>query len=164
MSYKGKEDIANDDYPNAGGERTLLTISGDTAKVEGKFTVSQSIEIDCEVSGELEVDGEIVIQKNGYVNADVKTINAQVIGKYEGNMEASGDVEIKETGEISGNIKTDSLIINQGGIFSGNVTRINSGKETRKVEQEEEIEEQYQSEPEEVNVENTEDEEKALEL
>ncbi|MDZ7838737.1 MAG: polymer-forming cytoskeletal protein [Actinomycetota bacterium] len=70
--------------------------------------------------------GELIIQKNGYVNADVKTINAQVIGKYEGNMEAAENVEIKETGEVAGSIKTDSLIINKGGIFSGNVTRISS--------------------------------------
>ena len=39
-------------------------------------------------------------------------------------MEATGSVEIKETGIAVGNIKTDSLIINKGGIFSGNVTRM----------------------------------------
>ncbi|MCG9479190.1 MAG: polymer-forming cytoskeletal protein [Actinomycetia bacterium] len=126
MAFQGKDDIEGNDYPATGESRTLLTITGDSAKVEGKFTISKSIEIDCEVSGELEVDGELIIQKNGYVNADVKTINAQVIGKYEGNMEAAENVEIKETGEVSGNIKTDSLIINKGGIFSGNVTRISS--------------------------------------
>ena len=36
----------------------------------------------------------------------------------------AGNVEIKETGIAVGNIKTDSLIINKGGIFSGNVTRM----------------------------------------
>ena len=109
--------------------KTLMTIVGDAAKVEGKFAISQSIEIDCEIKGELEVDGKLIIQKNGYVNADVKTVDAQVIGKYKGNMEATGKVEISETGEAAGNIKTDSLIINQGGIFSGSITRINSDKE-----------------------------------
>ncbi len=33
-------------------------------------------------------------------------------------------MEIKETGIAVGNIKTDSLIINKGGVFSGNVTRM----------------------------------------
>ncbi|MGM0366764.1 MAG: bactofilin family protein [Actinomycetota bacterium] len=164
MAFMDKEDVGANDYPDAGQSRTLLTISGDTAKVEGKFTVSESIEIDCEVSGELEVDGEIIIQKSGHVNADVKTINAQVIGKYEGNMEASGNVEIKETGEISGNVKTDSLIINKGGIFSGNVTRIHSVEESSQTEQEEEIEEESQPEEEEVNLENTESEDQELEI
>jgi len=74
----------------------------------------------------------MIIQRDGYVNADVKTIDAEVIGRYEGTMEASGNVEIKETGIVNGNIKTDSLIINKGGIFSGNVIRISESKEVSK--------------------------------
>jgi cytoskeletal protein CcmA (bactofilin family) len=111
-------------YVSEGEVRTLLTIVGDKAKIDGKFKISKSIEIDCEIKGQLEVNGQLIIQKNGFVSADVKTIDAEIIGKYEGNMSASGNVEIKETGIVSGNIKTDCLIINKGGIFSGNVTGI----------------------------------------
>lgn len=115
---------SNENYPNSDKKRTLLTIIGDSAVLDGKFKISQSIEIDCELKGKLTVDGKLTIQGNGFVSADVKTIEAEIIGKYEGNMEASGNVEIKETGIAVGNIKTDSLIINKGGIFSGNVTRM----------------------------------------
>ena len=66
------------------------------------------------------------------MNADVRTIDAEVIGKYEGNMEATGNVEIKETGIVNGNIKTDSMIISKGGMFAGNVIRITEGKEHSK--------------------------------
>ena len=120
------------DYQNEEVSRTLLTITGDSAVVEGKFKISKSIEIDCEVKGQLDVDGQVIIQRNGYVNADIKTIDAEVIGRYEGNMEASGNVEIRETGIVSGTIKTDSLIINKGGIFSGNVSRISDSVEVSK--------------------------------
>ena len=115
---------SNGNYPNSDKKRTLLTITGDSAVLDGKFKISQSIEIDCELKGKLTVDGKLTIQGNGFVSADVKTIESEIIGKYEGNMEASGNVEIKETGIVMGNIKTDSLIINKGGIFSGNVTRM----------------------------------------
>ena len=115
---------SNENNPNSDKKRALLTITGDSAVLDGKFKISQSIEIDCELKGKLTVDGKLTIQGNGFVSADVKTIEAEIIGKYEGNMEASGNVEIKETGIAVGNIKTDSLIINKGGIFSGNVTRI----------------------------------------
>ena len=114
----------NENDPNSDKKRTLLTITGDSAVLDGKFKISQSIEIDCELKGKLTVDGKLTILGNGFVSADVKTIEAEIIGKYEGNMEASGNVEIKETGVAVGNIKTDSLIINKGGIFSGNVTRM----------------------------------------
>jgi len=119
-------------YQSEEGFRTLLTITGDSAVVEGKFIVSKSIEIDCEVKGQLDVEGQVIIQKDGFVNADVKTIDAEIIGRYEGNMEASGNVEIKETGIVNGTIKTDSLIINKGGIFSGNVSRAGDSKEVSK--------------------------------
>jgi len=115
---------SNENYSNSDKKRTLLTITGDSAVLDGKFKISQSIEIDCELKGKLTVDGKLTIQGNGFVSADVKTIEAEIIGKYEGNMEASGNVEIKETGIAVGNIKTDSLIINKGGVFSGNVTRM----------------------------------------
>jgi cytoskeletal protein CcmA (bactofilin family) len=115
---------SNENYPSSDKKRTLLTITGDSAVLDGKFKISQSIEIDCDLKGKLTVDGKLTIQGNGLVSADVKTIEAEIIGKFEGNMEATGSVEIKETGIAVGNIKTDSLIINKGGTFSGNVTRI----------------------------------------
>src|SRR4030066_2394297 len=99
--------------------RTLLTIVGNKAKIEGKLDVSQSIEIGCEVVGELIVDGQMVIQKEGAVSADVTTIDAKIIGKFEGNLKGTGKIEITDTGIVDGNIKTDSLVINEGGIFSG---------------------------------------------
>lgn len=124
MSYSGEEGYSNGDK-----SRTLMTITGSSAKLEGNFTISESIEIDCEVKGSMTIDGELIIQKDGFVGADIKTKNAEIIGKYEGSMEASGKVEIKETGIVNGSIKTDSLIINEGGIFSGDVKRMTDDSE-----------------------------------
>ncbi|MHB1376211.1 MAG: bactofilin family protein [Candidatus Humimicrobiaceae bacterium] len=112
-------------------QKALLTIKGDSARIEGKLVISKSIEVDCEIHGELIVDGQLIIQQSGYVNADVKTIDATINGAYEGNMEATGNVQITQSGKVNGNITTDSLIIEKGGIFSGNVSRIkneNDGK------------------------------------
>jgi len=125
-------------------QKTLLTIKGDSAKIEGKLTISKSIEIDCEIHGEIVVDGQLIIQQSGYVNADVKTIDATVNGVYEGNMEATGNVQITQNGKVNGNIKTDSLIIEKGGVFSGNVTRISNVAYEKKNELESEIEKELE--------------------
>ncbi|HHT78923.1 MAG TPA: polymer-forming cytoskeletal protein [Actinobacteria bacterium] len=122
---------SENDYEGSEQSKTLLTIRGDSAKIEGKLIISKSIEIDCEVHGELVIDGQMKIQQSGYVNADVKTIDAIVTGVYEGNMEATGTVQITESGKVNGNIKTDSLIIEKGGIFSGNVVRISTNGEKK---------------------------------
>ncbi|MCL5072671.1 MAG: polymer-forming cytoskeletal protein, partial [Actinobacteria bacterium] len=118
---------------------------GDSAKIEGKLIISKSIEIDCEIHGELVVDGQLIIQQAGYVNADVKTIDATVNGVYEGNMEATGNVQITQNGKVNGNIKTDSLIIEKGGAFSGNVTRISNVTYGKKNENEFELEKERET-------------------
>jgi len=104
---------------------TLLTIVGDSAKMEGKFQIGDSIQIECEVGGELRVGGKLVIGEKGVVNANVETVDAIILGYYDGNMTATGNVEIAATGRVSGNIKTDSLVVSKGGCFKGNVAKIN---------------------------------------
>jgi len=103
---------------------TLLTVVGEHAKVEGKFEIADSIQIECEVGGELNVGGKLVIGEKGVVTANVQTVDAIIMGQYEGNMTATGNVEITATGRVSGNIETDSLVISKGGFFNGNVIKI----------------------------------------
>ena len=103
---------------------TLLTVIGETAKMEGKFEIADSIQIECEVGGELRVGGKLVIGEKGVVNANVETVDAIIMGHYDGNMTASGNVEIAATGRVTGNFKTDSLVISKGGFFNGNVSKI----------------------------------------
>jgi cytoskeletal protein CcmA (bactofilin family) len=103
----------------------LLTVVGEQARIEGKFDIADSIQIECEIGGELAVGGKLVIGEKGVVNANVRTVDAIIMGVYEGNMVATGDVEIAETGRVIGNITTDSLVIAKGGFFNGNVSKMN---------------------------------------
>jgi cytoskeletal protein CcmA (bactofilin family) len=112
----------NSDSP--GREGPLLTVMGETARLEGKFTIADSIQIECEVAGEINVEGKLVIGEKGVVRADVHTADALIMGRYEGNMVATGNVEITSTGRVAGNIETDSMVISKGGFFNGNVIKI----------------------------------------
>lgn len=108
---------------NPANSRTLLTLTGESARFEGKFEVADSIEIECEVHGELSVGGKFIIGERGVVKADVQTVDAIIRGEFEGNITATGEVEITSTGRITGSIETDSLVISRGGMFNGNVSR-----------------------------------------
>ena len=114
------QEIATAPKANTG---PLLTIVGASAKLEGKFEITNSIQIECEVGGELSVGGKLVIGEKGVVSANVQTVDAVIMGVYEGNMVATGNVEIAETGRVTGNIETDSLVISKGGFFNGNVVK-----------------------------------------
>jgi len=102
----------------------LLTVAGDYAKIEGTFEIADSLEVECEIGGELNVRGKLTIGQQGVVTANVRTVDAVIKGSYEGNMVATGNVEIAATGRVMGNITTDSLVISKGGFFNGNVSRI----------------------------------------
>ncbi|MFQ5802965.1 MAG: polymer-forming cytoskeletal protein [Candidatus Methylomirabilales bacterium] len=108
---------------------TLLTITGNAAKLEGKFDITDSIQIECEIGGELKVGGKLVIGHRGAVHADVQTVDAIIHGEYEGNMVATGSVEITPTGRADGNIETNSLVISKGGFFNGNVAKLKKKSE-----------------------------------
>ena len=117
--------MSNEGGSNKPMSITLLTVVGEHARMEGKFDITDSIQVECEVGGELNVGGKLVIGEKGVVNANVQTVDAIIMGHYDGNMTATGNVEIAATGRVSGNIKTDSLVISKGGFFNGNVTKIN---------------------------------------
>ncbi len=110
-------------------EGPLLTVMGESARVEGKFNITESIQIECEVAGEINVDGKLIIGDRGVVKADVHTTDAIIMGQYEGNMVATGNVEIASSGRVSGNIETDSLVISKGGVFNGQVVKMQRGPE-----------------------------------
>jgi cytoskeletal protein CcmA (bactofilin family) len=112
--------------PGKPASMTLLTVVGEHAKFEGKFDITDSIQIECEIAGEMTVGGKLVVGEKGVVNANVHTVDAIIMGIYEGNMIATGNVEIAETGRVSGNITTDSLVIAKGGFFNGNITKMDN--------------------------------------
>src|SRR5256712_13129310 len=107
------------------GAVPLITVVGDRARMEGKCDIADSIQVECEIGGEMTVGGKLVIGEKGSLNANVQTVDAIVLGHYAGNMIATGNVEIAETGRVTGNITTDSLVISKGGFFNGNVTKMN---------------------------------------
>ena len=113
---------------NSSNSFSLLAVMGKDAKIEGKFDIADSIEIECEIGGELKVGGKLVIGEKGSVSADVRTVDAVIQGEYKGNMVATGSVEITPSGRVDGNIETNSLVISKGGFFNGNVVKLKEGE------------------------------------
>lgn len=114
-----------------GESKNLLTVTGSKAKIKGQIDVDESIDINCDIEGEVKVEGKLIIQKDGYVKAEVNTQDAVVSGRFEGNMKVNGRVEVTKKGILKGNITTDRIVINEGGIFSGTVTRISDDKKQK---------------------------------
>src|SRR2546428_3921750 len=64
----------------------LLTVVGDHARMEGKFEIADSIQIECEVGGELNVGVKLVIGGKGAGHPNGQTVDAVIIGRPYGDM------------------------------------------------------------------------------
>src|SRR2546428_637851 len=62
----------------------LLTVVGDHARMEGKFEIADSIQIECEVGGELNVGVKLVIGGEGAGHANGHTGGGRHPGPHEG--------------------------------------------------------------------------------
>lgn len=100
----------------------LLSVFGAAARIDGKFDVADSLQVDCQVTGELTVGNKLVVGPLGTVSADVKTADIVVMGRYDGNLVATGSVEVMAGGHVTGHIQTDSLIIEKGSFFQATVS------------------------------------------
>lgn len=106
------------------GGNPLLAVNGTHARLEGRFQITDSVHVRCEIAGEMEVEGKLVVGETGIVQANVQTVDAVIEGVYEGDMIATGSVEIRASGRVTGNLQTDALVIEAGGFFNGNVKRL----------------------------------------
>ncbi len=106
--------------PDIKGSKTI-TVIAEGVTVDGKVNSPGSTRIDGTVTGEIVADKEIVIGKEGNVDATVRTKDAIIAGSFKGEMIASGEVEISSTGKFIGNLtqKDALLTISKGGLFKG---------------------------------------------
>jgi cytoskeletal protein CcmA (bactofilin family) len=106
--------------PEIKGSKTL-TVIAEGVTVDGKINSPGATRIDGTVKGELISDKEVVIGKEGKINANVQTRNAMIAGSFKGEMNATGEVEISSTGKFVGNLiqKEALLTIAKGGLFKG---------------------------------------------
>ncbi len=105
---------------NIRGSKTV-TIIAEGVRVDGKVFSPGSTRIDGSINGEIITQKELVIGKEGKVDAKAKTSNAIIAGSFKGEMIASGEVEITPTGKFIGNLtqKDAMLTISKGGVFKG---------------------------------------------
>ncbi|MCE5329061.1 polymer-forming cytoskeletal protein [bacterium] len=109
------------DIDSADNGNKTLTIIGEGVVIEGNLYSPGTTRIDGVVNGEIIAEKEIIIGKEGKVDAKIKTKDATIAGTFVGNMIASGEVEISSSGKFTGNlVQKDALLtIEKGGVFKG---------------------------------------------
>ncbi len=97
------------------------TVIGKETFFTGTINGKGLIRIDGEAEGNISNKGDVVVGENGRIAVEIKARNITIAGHFEGVLEAEGKLEIKRTGTAIGTFKTNSLMIEEGAVFSGNM-------------------------------------------
>ena len=102
---------------NNGNSTTLL---GKGMKIEAKsLSGGGTVKIEGDYFGEVNIDGELVLEKSGYINGNINAKIAYISGIVDGNVKCADLLHIMSTGKITGDIECEAMLIDEGGIFIG---------------------------------------------
>ncbi|MBZ0196180.1 MAG: polymer-forming cytoskeletal protein [Ignavibacteriaceae bacterium] len=98
----------------------ISVISSDVI-LRGELEGKCDMRFDGQITGDISVEGLLLIGKTGRVTGNLLAKNISIAGKVTGNAYAAEKVEITSTGELHGDTKSKSLVIEDGGVYRGTV-------------------------------------------
>ncbi len=98
------------------------TLLGPSANFDGQLKCSGGVRVEGDFKGGIETDGNIIVGKAANVSADLRGHNMLIAGKVNGNIFAHGQLAILSTGQVLGDVEVGSILIEEGGVFSGRST------------------------------------------
>ena len=80
---------------------------------------NESIRIDGNVIGNVDITGILNLSDTGFVDGDVYAESARVAGRISGNINCKSAVHLTNTAEVIGDVLAESIIIDDGAVFHG---------------------------------------------
>ena len=99
-------------------QQEISTIIGEGFIFKGEVMGTSAIRIEGKITGNVNVEGGIVLGEKGIIEGHVVTRSAIIYGTIKGDIKAS-QLEIKKTGFVNGDITTDTLEIELGAQYNG---------------------------------------------
>ena len=100
-------------------ENGEVTIVGTGARLEGNVVSAGNLRIDGQVKGQINADGDVVLSPQSQVEADIRSQNVSVAGRFKGNILVKGKAHLARGGRMDGNITSKTLVVEEGGVFHG---------------------------------------------
>ena len=108
--FKSKKDV---------GEPAVTTIGKGIRLEAGLLSGNGIVRIEGEYYGEISVNGELILEKSGYVNGNINVKIAYISGTVSGNIKCADFLHITPTGKINGDIECEAMLMDEGAVFIG---------------------------------------------
>ena len=107
-------------YSGNSYQTNQITVISKGMRIESNLLSGSGIvRIEGEYYGEVFIDGELVLEKSGYINGNVNVKIAYISGCVEGNIKCADLLHITSTGKITGNIECEAVLMDEGALFIG---------------------------------------------
>ncbi len=120
MSMFKKEKVALD-------MQSISTLISEGCILDGNLKAPAFARIDGQVTGDVMIDEGLIIGEKGSIRGNVTTKEMVVYGTVTGDVQATS-VEIRSTGKITGDIRTQTLGVEQGAVYDGNLSMTQNHK------------------------------------
>ncbi len=97
----------------------ITTLIGKGSVMDGNFASPGSARIDGKITGNVNVEGVLVLGISGAIRGNVKCSSIIIGGEIEGNIIAPERAELSPSARVIGDIRTDSIIIDENAVFHG---------------------------------------------
>ena len=120
MKRKGKK----------GKHFSLDTLIGVNTVFEGAIHSECSVCVEGTVRGTIEAKGEVVVGRQGKVEADIHADSVVVGGHVVGNIDARRRLEITAMGRVTGDVEATTIIVAEGGMVDGSFKMMETAEAT----------------------------------
>ena len=97
------------------------SIFGPGVNIEGKIEGDADIRIGGKFKGDIQIKGDLNLDKGAKVSAKVQAANVTIGGELEGNVIAGAQVKLLESGQLVGDLKAATLTVVAGSRMRGHV-------------------------------------------
>jgi len=94
---------------------------GEGTSFKGEISSSGSLHVMGEVTGSINVNGDVFIGAKGRLTGDITGGRVVVSGIVDGNIFSRKGCELLKTGKVNGEITCDKLLIEEGASYQGKV-------------------------------------------
>ena len=102
-----------------GNDLSLDTLIGPNTIFEGSIQSDRSVCVEGCIRGRIEAKGEVVVGREGKVEADIYADSIVVGGQVIGNINARSRLEITATGRVTGDVEATTITVAEGGMVDG---------------------------------------------
>jgi cytoskeletal protein CcmA (bactofilin family) len=101
-------------------ENYSTTLISREVRIDAKLLSGSGIlRVEGEYHGEVYIDGDLILEKSGYINGNVNVKAAYIYGAITGNVKCSDLLHITATGKLTGDIECEAILMDEGAVFMG---------------------------------------------